>query len=351
MKILLLCPIGIGNYLLTYPTFSAIKKALPNCELNLLALRKGLSAFTQSDPLFNRVLIAEPSEFRSVSRKFRFIREIRSLGCDTAISFFPSNRLEYNMLLFLSGAQRRIAFRYQLKQFASASFLANYHIEAKDGLHDVSQNLRVLEALGAKAPDHLVFPKLFDAADMAEASKWLEQRGLNGKMLIGMHPGSSAEHGMVAKRWPEMHFAELGKRLVQEYNAVILVFGGPEENPIKRTVAYLCGKETYSVEDISLRQSAALISQCRFFVSNDSGLMHVAALSGVPTAGIFGPTDDTRTAPWGSGHLVLRNADCSPCWTISNVGVRKNCGYKAYRCIKELSVDEVFERIRQWRRE
>lgn len=316
----------------------------------LVALRKGLSAVVQNDPLFEQVLIIEPLEMRSIGHKLQWIRDIRRLGCDTAISFFPSNRLEYNLLLFLSGARKRIAFGYKLKRFVSASFLANCHIEAKDGLHDVEQNLRVVNALGTTPPPDLVFPKLFNDADTTAALNWLKQRNLTGKILIGMHPGSSAEHGMVAKRWPEAHFAELAKKLAHSFSASVLIFGGPEENPIKRTVAYLCGKEAHSVEDLSLRQSAALIAQCRFFVSNDSGLMHVAALSGVATAGIFGPTDDTRTAPWGKGHLVLRNQDCGPCWTIANVGVRKDCGYKAYRCIKELGVDEVFARILKWQK-
>jgi ADP-heptose:LPS heptosyltransferase len=278
-----------------------------------------------------------------------WVREIRNLNCDTAISFFPSNRLEYNLLLFLSGAKHRIAFRYKLKRVRSANFLANRRIDALDGFHDVQQNLRVLDALGAKPEASLAFPKLFDEADSEAANAWLSQKGMAGRDLIGMHPGSSAEHGMVSKRWPESHFSELAKRLAKEFSSAILIFGGPEENPIKRAVAYSAGLTTISVEGLTIRQTGALISLCRFFVSNDSGLMHIAALSGVPTAGIFGPTDDTRTAPWGQGHLVMRNESCGPCWTIANVGVREHCRYQDYRCIKDLSVDEVFERIREWR--
>ncbi len=350
MKLLLLCPIGIGNYLLAYPTFRAIKNVLPEAKLYLVALRESLGPVARSDPMFERTLIVEPAQMASLRQKLNWIREVRSLQCDTAISFFPSNRLEYNLLIFFCGARTRIAFRYKLKRIRSAGFLANRRIDALDGLHDVKQNLRVLEALGTKLDGPLVFPNLFDCEDLNAAASWLEQKGLSSRNLIGMHPGSSAEHGMVAKRWPEMHFGELAKQLARQYDSVVLVFGGPEENTIKRTVALSSGHTAVSVEGLSIRQTAALISKCRFFVSNDSGLMHMAALSNVPTAGIFGPTDDTRTAPWGKGHLVMRNSACGPCWTIANVGVRQHCRYEDYRCIKDLSVEEVFQKICEWRK-
>jgi ADP-heptose:LPS heptosyltransferase len=109
------------------------------------------------------------------------------------------------------------------------------------------------------------------------------------------------------------------------------------------------GQFALSVEGLTLRQTAALIARCKMFVSNDSGLMHVAALSGVPTVGVFGPTDDTRTAPWGKGHLVVRKKmECCPCWTAAHVGVRQACRYGDFRCLRDLTPEEVFNRICKW---
>jgi ADP-heptose:LPS heptosyltransferase len=59
------------------------------------------------------------------------------------------------------------------------------------------------------------------------------------------------------------------------------------------------------VVTLPLRVTAALMQHCSFFVSNDSGLMHVAVSQKIPTFGLFGPTDERRTAPWGPyGHVI-----------------------------------------------
>lgn len=349
-RCLLLCPIGIGNYLLAYPTFEQIKRSNPEAKLFLLGLRGAIGTFAQNDPLFEEVLVVDPTKTRSPIGKSKTVAAVRRLQCDTAISFFPSNRLEYNLLAWLSGAKTRYAFRYNLKTFRAGRFLCNHLIDPEDNVHDVEQNLRVLAALGAQQRDPLKFPDLFNMDEASQAEAWLERNGIEGRNLIGLHPGSSPDHGMIHKRWPERRFVGLAKDLSGPDNSVVLVFGGPEENPLKRAIAKRIGESAISVEDLAFRETCALVARCHLFVSNDSGLMHIAALSKVPTVGIFGPTDDIRTAPWGSQHLVIRSQmDCSPCWRISNVGVRVGCKYKDFRCLRKLGVDEVLEKIVEWR--
>jgi heptosyltransferase-2 len=90
----------------------------------------------------------------------------------------------------------------------------------------------------------------------------------------------------------------------------------------------LCGKTT-------LRQAVSIIDRCHLFVTNDSGLMHVAGALNIPLVAIFGSTNPVTTAPCGSkSHIVRVPMDCSPC-------LKPSCP-EDHRCMTEISVDQVY---------
>ena len=97
----------------------------------------------------------------------------------------------------------------------------------------------------------------------------------------------------------------------------------------------------------SLKLAAALIQKCNLFISNDSGLMHIATAMGVKTIVIFGPTNYKRTAPYGENcYIVRKKLPCSSCLTYpfystsSAINCKKNT-----KCIKEIKVNEVMDKI------
>ena len=91
----------------------------------------------------------------------------------------------------------------------------------------------------------------------------------------------------------------------------------------------LAGKTT-------LREAIYLISQCRLFISNDSGLMHVAGALNIPTIAIFGSTNPVTTAPIGDNHTIIYNKfDCSPC-------LQPTCPTD-FKCMDSISTQAVYE--------
>ena len=80
------------------------------------------------------------------------------------------------------------------------------------------------------------------------------------------------------------------------------------------------------------------LSECRLLLTNDTGMMHLASLLGVPVVAIFGSTDPSLTGPLGQGHSILRHqVECSPCFL-------RECPID-FRCMKAVSVDEVTDTI------
>jgi len=129
----------------------------------------------------------------------------------------------------------------------------------------------------------------------------------------------------------------------------VLIFGGPDEEPLKQALAGHVGAAALVVDCMPLKTTAALLQRCRCFLTNDSGLMHVAVAMGVQTFALFGPSDPGRTRPWGERHTVLsKGMACSPCWSIRNLGVgRVPCIYDKNKCMLELTGEHAADQILQ----
>jgi heptosyltransferase-2 len=128
--------------------------------------------------------------------------------------------------------------------------------------------------------------------------------------VIGVSPG--AAYGG-AKRWPAERFAEAAARLARERQASVAVFGSAAERDMCEAVARGTGGVNFAGRT-SLRDFMDMTAACQLFLTNDSGAMHIASASGVPTVTVFGPTDEDATGPTGSQAIVIRKpVACAPC--------------------------------------
>ena len=351
MKVLCMCPIGIGNYLLSYPACKLLGGALPDAELHLLALRHSIVDLAQIDPLWSGIHAIDPTRDRRLAKQAGIIRRLADERFDASLSFFPSNNWQSNLLPFLSRAKSRFAFSYPLKRGASLSYLNTRLLAIDPEAHDVNQNIRLASFFSGVdlSVGALVFPLLFTGKESDDAGGFL--KGLGGReCCIGVHPGSSAEHGMQAKRWDPLRFGELASRICATLQAQALIFGGNEEEPIKHITASIMREPNRIIAPQNLRMTAALLQRCSLLLCNDSGLMHMAACMGVPTVAIFGPTDDRRNGPIGGHNLVVRKAMAGfPLWTAAMVGVRSVDDHTdPAASLKALSVDEAWEKVEPW---
>jgi heptosyltransferase-2 len=148
-----------------------------------------------------------------------------------------------------------------------------------------------------------------------------------------------AEYGP-AKCWPPGHYAELAHRLHEEYAQPILLLGSGKEAVLCETIAEQApGACKVLAGKTSLIDAMALIAGARGVVSNDSGLMHVAAAFGIPQAAVFGSTSPEHTPPLNANARVLwlkeeLQLDCSPCFD-------RVCRFGHTRCLTEVSAARV----------
>ncbi len=161
----------------------------------------------------------------------------------------------------------------------------------------------------------------------------------------GLAPGGywafapGAEYGP-AKRWPVEHYAALARSLHARDRAQVVLLGSPGEAPLAGEIAALTPEACRVLAGrTSLDEAIALIAAARGMVSNDSGLMHVAAAFGVPQAAVFGSTSPLHTPPLNARARVLWLKDelglpCMPCFD-------RTCRFGHYRCLTSVSPQRV----------
>ncbi|HEV8291342.1 MAG TPA: glycosyltransferase family 9 protein, partial [Tepidisphaeraceae bacterium] len=257
---------------------------------------------------------------------------------------FPSNRWQYSMLAAASGAERKLLHSYPVGNWRTMRGCVGETIEAKRGIHDVVQNLRLLLALGIEV-DEREGPKFeLSDVDRERARGMMQSVGIGSDARpIAVHPGSARTVLAEAKRWPPRLYAKLIPKLREKFSAELVVLEGPDELGVaeeiekhletKLKVIRLCG---------ALADAGAVLERCRFYVGSDSGLGHLAAAVGTAPVTIFAPADPDRVCPFGYRHLVVRpNRACSPCLMYPFGATRPKVKCTEPMCVTEVTVEEV----------
>lgn len=184
---------------------------------------------------------------------------------------------------------------------------------------------------GATLPPPIPQPAL--RVDEENRERVLKELGLSlEKPIVGMMPG--AEYGP-AKCWPLEHYARLAEQLTSEGFEVWL-FGSEKDRPSAEKIAVaaaskpknLCGQTR--LEDV-----VDLLSCCSAAVTNDSGLMHVAAAVGCPIVAVYGSSTPDYTPPLTErAEILYRRLDCSPCF-------ERQCRYGHTDCLREITPEQA----------
>jgi len=240
----------------------------------------------------------------------------------------------------LAGAKLRLGHRYHHESIRNFFFLNNRTILEKGELHNVEENLRLIQLLKIEdPPDPIELQLPLTPQDYTFAREYLSCIE-NEKILVGMHAWSTELKEMWRKCWDSRHFASLIDSLHSEGGVQVLLFEGPHDRKVNEKILGQTKFPPIVIRGTTLRESAALIERCHVFITNDSGLMHVAAAVKTPTVAIFGPTSPIRLHPYKVDHVIVwKNLSCSPCFVYSSKPL--TCIWGDFRCLEWIGVEEV----------
>lgn len=343
----------MGCTIMFTPTLRALRQKFPEAKITLLGTARSYIAPVEGSNLMDEILVFDFAKnsllnLKKLGQRLKFIRQLRREHFDYSITVFPSNKWFFNVFAWLVHAKKMITHRYSTPAIKTLAGLQNVRIPADPKLHDVDQNLNLLKPLGID-PAKVNRRLLFHATD--ENDRWAEnfraQNFERGKVIVGMHIGSSQDYSFAAKRWPLERFAALADRIQKELYAHVLIVAGPDEKEDVIKMKSMM-KTRPVVATAALKNAAALIKKCRVFVSNDSGLMHIAVAMQTPVVAIFGPTSITRTRPYTDKAEVIfdpeRHSLLKYPFTTTSAKLDARAGQQ---CFERITVDQVFAAVKK----
>jgi len=346
-KILVRVPNWVGDAVLCLPALRALRGALPETEMVLLA-RPWVRDVLPEKELNVRVIPYSANglfggEHGGMRGRLQMASRLRQEKFGAAILF--QNALDAALISWLAGIPVRAGYARQGRGALLTHPVARPR--KNDGLgHETHHYLELLRRLGLI--DHyplgerivLAASEATRASARAQLCERIEKEVgqpahhiADARPLVGISPGATFG---TAKRWPAPRFAELASLLSKETGATCVFFGSPVESDLAEEVMALANVPAISLAGkTSLAQFIELIQGCDLFVTNDTGTMHVAAALGVPTLAIFGPTNEQETAPLGPSVMVVTGeAYCRPCKL-------RHCPID-HRCMTSVTVERVF---------
>ncbi len=342
-KIVVTPLMGMGDTLMTTPALELIKKNRPNCEITFFTFSRVTREILLNNPHIDRLWYYPIKAIQIVQATFHVLTHF-SFRFDTSINFYPSNRIQYNGFALMTGARKRIGHTYLNKNFSQMNWLKNRTIKEEYTLHCVEENVRLLKFLDID-PDVTEIPptKIYLTEQEQELGKSYI-RNLNTQPIAGIHAGTSTFKGHANRRWPMKRFIEMIDQLPDVH---FLLFGTKDEIEINREIQSSV-KDSFQVtivDDKSLRDVAAIIGELDVFISNDSGLMHVAAAMDTAVVALLGPTNQNYIHPWQVRHKIVRlDLPCSPCFYYSPKHL--SCKLSdSFKCLTELSAEKVTKAV------
>lgn len=341
-RVLALCLGGIGDTVLAFAAFRDLRRALPDDHITALAMWPQAADLLDDLGLFDEVLQHNFQRDRYWKSAASVI-SLRFGGYDASLLTFPTNRFEYNVLSYLIGTRARWGHSYALgSDLGCLRFLLTDRVPQQMGRHVVDENRALVSAFTGVSTRREADIRLgpLDPKFHSHAERMFFH--LN-RPLLGIHAGCSTYKGHAARRWPIERFGRIAHRAYAEGFQPV-VFGGPEEQSLRVSIQSVC-PQVFFAHGNTIRETAALIARCQGFVSNDSGLAHIAAAVSVPVVMVTGATDHRGIAPYaGHGVAIASSLPCSPCFQVSRKPLQ--CTHRIQSaCMQEVSVDRVWSAV------
>lgn len=308
--------------------FITLKQQDANCIIDVVAPAWSVPLLQRMPQVHDAIELAVGHKQLKLLARYRLGKQLRDSRYDRAIVLPRSYKSA--LVPFFARARRRTGYRGEHRY----GVINDMRRLDKRVLYQTVQRFVGLAYEDLTSPPPVPYPQLRINQENQQAL--LEKLELNlDKPVIGFMPG--AEYGP-AKQWPAEYFQKLAQMLVEQ-GLQVWVFGSAKERALGETICNeqpsvinLCGRT-------SLVDVVDLIALTDNNVSNDSGLMHVAAATGKPLIAIYGSSDPVYTPPLTDHAKVLyQGLDCSPCFA-------RQCRFGHTRCLTEISPNTVLKKL------
>ncbi len=321
-KILCIKPRGIGDIVLSTIILDSLHAYFKEVKIDYLVENFAKQA-VEFNPLVNKVLTMGKTEF-----PLKVALRVRKEKYDMVIDLWSNPRSA--QITFLSGIKYRVGFSYRGRKYA-------YNIrgtESKGTHHSAEHNLELIKALDIPIVSKKVHYYVSEK-DEQFGKAFFKSNNIENEFTVGIIPAG----GWESKRCDAVKWVEICGAITKKYNARFLILWGPGDEKDAEYIKLHLKEKALLAPKTELAAMTGLMSFCKIIIANDSGPMHLSAAMGIPTLGIFGPTNPKGHGPYSptSDYVIKEDLFCIVCNKLV-------CPYK-HECMLELPVDKVLEKI------
>ena len=290
MKILVIHPGSLGDVILSLPALHALKQAYPMASLDLMG-NSSILELLRGRFYADRVISIDRAD---VSLCFSGLAEPSDpivntiMEYDLIVNWLENKEGEFSRHLGRIGAKKIVASR-PISQRTTHE-------------HRVEIFLEALSPLGIPSP--FLPPQVFPSPEDRRLGKEVLLRSgvmMKERSVLAIHPGSGGR----SKCWDFTRFIEASRLAREQLGLQSLFILGPAERGLSVKLKNSLGNDVAILDCVPLPILAGALTWCSGYLGNDSGVTHLAAALGIPTAAIFGPTDPHLWGPIGRHVRVL----------------------------------------------
>lgn len=311
-KILVVRDDHIGDLICSLPVFEALKKALPDAHITLVASTYN-AQIAEGNAFIDHILYYPKHKHSTHGRRYvsswqqyRFLKSLRAKSFDLAIGLRSHFSRRQGQIVYASGAPYRLGHFPQRKRYRHLAFFYNIPaLNPRSYKHEVERSLDVVRAIGIDlaAP----FPKVtIDAASRLFAESQVKRLGIAGFPVIGYHISNRD----AVNCWSMDNFSKLIHLLRRKYpDACHIITHAPDDRSKALGLAASGGARCHAIGTNTIKEVGALQQKCQLFVTVDGAPNHLSAALGIPTLTLFGGSDPIVWGPWGPKNRAIKKSD------------------------------------------
>jgi heptosyltransferase II len=312
----------IGDFVRGHTVVRVLRERWPNRPIDLLATPLCAPLVDYMPGVRSGIVCDLPRSRLAITRQWRLAARLRARKYGTAI-ILPRT-WKSAIAPALAGIPERVGFVGEVR----FGLLNRWRWGEKALPRFIDKNAALALPDGAPIPPEWPVPQLKVPAE--EVSRWRQANGTGAARAVALAPGSVG----ASKRWT--YYAEAARLLCQQ-GLEVWVVGGPGEKAMAAEIVAAGGGRVRDLTGTDLRNGVLAMAAADLAISNDSGLMHIAAALGTPTMGIFGPTSPDQWAPLNGLAATVQTRSVVPCQPCH----RPVCTMNEHRCMRDISPSEV----------
>lgn len=347
MNIAVRSPNWIGDCIMALPAIRKLKKIRPELNIYIICKHYLRDIYINIPEITGTITISGGSSLKSLKetagqlKPYRFQRAI-----------LLTNSFSSALQLRLAGIRKLTGYVKDLRGLLLSQKLKFPEMKKTgktvNGKHHIYFYMDLIHAFlesEPAAPDRHGVPALSSAPVILEQERQdiitrLKSMDISPRRRwLGISP--SAAYGN-AKQWLPQRFGQLVRQAREKWPELEFLFFGSEKEKDKiASIMETAGTGHNLAGALTLREALTAISLCRGFISNDSGLMHVAASFDIQLIALFGPTRPDKTAPLNKNAVILHYPQqCAPC-------LNRDCPFENHPCMSAITVDEVMDELKR----